>query len=579
MRELDDTAIESQLKRVLAARLGPLRLDLTAEDLEARLAARTRSRDRRRPWIVLGLAATLLVPAGWLVAGAPLPGPKQPSVALETPGPSNGPIASPTPAPTAPVSPKPVAITASGTYQAIAVRPNGPDLDVLATRADGQERLIRLLTTPAMPDGFVPVPTGLISADGWLALGDTTGTRTALIDLTHPSATIRTIDGWPDRRSMAWGPDGRIAVFGQQHTTVFDPVTGDTKEIPTAFPDKPVAWAADGSGFVAATGYPLKLTQPGERPNWQVQRIATGAIEPGFVPIYGPWNGPGASGINGGGWSVAGDRLVLCHPDGYGLGTCRASADYQLGRQDAAGALSIWSVAPRTERVDDVQFANNRDVWVLKHDPDLAQFLLDRLDENGVLVREVTAPMPAAASPSGSNARPSQFRLEQLAPDDSLVQIETAYDDPDITDWFLLPTDGGPGTYHRGELAGYLSTSVADGLGGAAFAVVPGLDAPSVGHAPKLPSDSDIDRFARQISNVSDVNPVLLRVRDTEHHVLGFSQGVGVSQRAGHRLAVQFACAGPGSMDLTVDNLSYGSECMGDDQSQNGFTVRQRRPT
>jgi hypothetical protein len=565
MREFDDAALEARLRQVLTRRLGPLRLDLTAEDLEARMAARKRARARRRPWIVLGLAAALLLPAGWLAAGAPLPGPKPPSVALETPDPSNGP-ATPTPAPTAPASTEPVAVTASGAYQAIAIRPNGPDLDVLAIRADGEERLIKRLTTSAMPDGFVPEATGLISLDGWLAVGDRTGARSALIDLADPSAPIRTIDGWPEPGSMAWGPDGRIAVRRPQQTMVFDPVTGDTKEIRTAFGDNRVAWAADGSGFVAATGSPLKLTQPGFWPDWQVQRIATGAIEPGFVPTFDPWRGRKASGSNGSGSSAAGDRLVLCQPGVHALGTCRASAGYELGRQDAAGALTIWSVAPTGGFVDDVEFANDRGVWLLSHHSIPTRFDLERLDEQGRHVRGVTTPIRAAAADSTSSA-PAQVRLGQMAPDDSLAQIEASYDDPDITDWFLLPTDGIPGTYHRGGFAGYLGSSVADALGGGPFALVPGVEAPEVSRAPKLPSDGELDRFARQTSNVSNVNPVLLRADDTTSGV------IAVTQPAGHRLAVQFACAGPGTMELAVADQSYGSECMGDDQSQNGFTV------
>ncbi len=54
-----------------------------------RLLARTGLGRSRRPWIVLGLAAALALPASWLAAGAPLPTQTVPSVALQTPGPTS----------------------------------------------------------------------------------------------------------------------------------------------------------------------------------------------------------------------------------------------------------------------------------------------------------------------------------------------------------------------------------------------------------------------------------------------------------------------------------------------------------
>jgi hypothetical protein len=63
-----------------------------------RLLVRTGLGRSQRPWIVLGLAAALALPAGWLAAGAPLPTPSVPSIALQTPGPTSP--TAPTPAPT-----------------------------------------------------------------------------------------------------------------------------------------------------------------------------------------------------------------------------------------------------------------------------------------------------------------------------------------------------------------------------------------------------------------------------------------------------------------------------------------------
>lgn len=75
MRELGDVALESQLRRVLADRLGSLPLELTVEGLEQRRATRDHGRRLRRTVIGLGLAAALILPAGWLAAGTPFPRP------------------------------------------------------------------------------------------------------------------------------------------------------------------------------------------------------------------------------------------------------------------------------------------------------------------------------------------------------------------------------------------------------------------------------------------------------------------------------------------------------------------------
>lgn len=66
-----------------------------------RLLVQTGLGRSRQPWIVLGLAATLALPAGWLAAGAPLPSPVVPSVGLETPGPTLSPAQTPAPTRTA----------------------------------------------------------------------------------------------------------------------------------------------------------------------------------------------------------------------------------------------------------------------------------------------------------------------------------------------------------------------------------------------------------------------------------------------------------------------------------------------
>jgi hypothetical protein len=197
MPELDDATIELRLRRVLTARLAELRLDLDVDELERRRRHRDAARRRQRILIGLGLAATLLVPVGWLMAGAYVPTPPTPADTLRTPGPSD-----------------PAAKTPSGDFQAIAIRgvdgsPAGADLDVIAIRADGQERLVTQIPTASLPEGFRFSMGALLSSDGWLAVGDLTGPRVVLVDLRAPSAPARSMPGWID---VSWGPDGRIAV-------------------------------------------------------------------------------------------------------------------------------------------------------------------------------------------------------------------------------------------------------------------------------------------------------------------------------------------------------------------------------
>ena len=157
MRDLDDAAFEAHLRRVLSDRLDPLRLGLTADDLAARATAQARAETRRRAWPILGLAAVLVLPLGWLVAGAPLPRPVVQSEALES-----HPVTTPTVAPSASL----------GDYQVVTLRPERTpsgsvgSLDVVAVRADGQERLLARLSADAMPAGFVLGDTGVVSKDG-----------------------------------------------------------------------------------------------------------------------------------------------------------------------------------------------------------------------------------------------------------------------------------------------------------------------------------------------------------------------------------------------------------------------------
>ncbi len=83
MRELDDATLELQLRHTLREHLGSVPLTLTAEALERRRVVRDQARRRRRIVLGLGLAAALILPVGWLAAGAPLPRPTDATVAMD----------------------------------------------------------------------------------------------------------------------------------------------------------------------------------------------------------------------------------------------------------------------------------------------------------------------------------------------------------------------------------------------------------------------------------------------------------------------------------------------------------------
>ena len=259
-------------------------------------------------------------------------------------------------------------------------------------------------------------------------------------------------------------------------------------------------------------------------------------------------------------------------------GHCRAAAGFELGRQDVAGALTIWDVTPTAGGVDDAVFAAaDRGIWLLSRDLSSGVLVLDRMDQDGNVVLSRTAAIPAGVGPATTDDLtnwPPTVTLDGMAPDDSLARITFSFDDPDIGDWMLLPTDGLAATYHLGNFAGYLRSTVADALGGEAFSQVPTANGPALSHVPKLPTIDELDAFAGANSGVKAADPVLL-LRSSAEPPGPLAKSV--EQLGGHRLAIQFACSGPGSVEVDVFEgvlqRANASECLADDQSPAGFIV------
>lgn len=565
MREHDDTVLELKLRRALGQRLDALPFELTVAALADRRAVRVRRSATRRRWIVLGLAATLSLPAGWIAAGAPLPRPTLPSVVLESsptttrPGPTSAPSTSPTLAP-----------DAAGAYEALALRWVGPsapapsEVDVVAVRDDGQERIVARLTAKSMPSGVDLGWIGFVSQDGQLILSDPRGGRWAIIDLrgAEPIPT-GTLEGSTDGDDLAWGPDGRLAIRAARDADGRSPVVKVVDlmthaevllTVPDPTSEQPLQWAADGSAVLIETGGPVRMTSRTEF-GWTRLPIDGSPPESGFVPIFDDGRSRRQS--------VAGDRAVLCTPNIHGM-RCPADGRFSIGRQDVTGAMDVWDVSPVRGKATDVVFAAaDRGMWLVGNDPNA---VLTRLDDHGRAIRTMQAEISSDMSTAHVGA---------IAPDDSLVQIAMEHLDPDITEWLLMPTNGPTGTYHVGEFAGFVRSEVGDGLGTAAFGPL-GVSVPAVGHAPRLPSSRDLDTDAERQLGVTPTDPVVLRAdgptttSPDDQTTLDLGP---VHQPRGHRLAIQFACAGPGWMDVSFKDLGYGAECMADDQGGSGFKV------
>lgn len=205
MRETDDAAIELQLRRVLTARLGPLPIDLTADDLERRRVVRDHVRRRRRIVLGLGLAAAVILPAGWLAAGALVPRPATPVVAIVAPDPS----------------PRSTGLTPSPSAASDPVRPT---LEKLGRSTTGQ---LSRFGSALLADGRVLLVGGVDTT-----IGQETVAAAWLFDpatkLILPTVAMSTPRADPHLVTL---PDGRVLVFGGWRE---DPATGEQSSLSTA---------------------------------------------------------------------------------------------------------------------------------------------------------------------------------------------------------------------------------------------------------------------------------------------------------------------------------------------------------
>ena len=205
MRELDETELEPVLRRVLTERLGSLPMELTAVSLERRRVVRDQERRRRRVLTGLAFAAALVIPVGWLAAGAPLPWRDTAIVVMPSERPSIEPTATADPPPPSP--------TYRGVFVPVASIDGIHSLDRMSNLPGGRV-LVFNSGDRAMPGSILDLATGALTP---------TGTPIA----------------WRSQPDMIELRDGRILVVGgdlgpfegggkitDSSAELFDPATG-----------------------------------------------------------------------------------------------------------------------------------------------------------------------------------------------------------------------------------------------------------------------------------------------------------------------------------------------------------------
>lgn len=278
---MHDRRLEDQLRNVLRAEGDGQPLTITTAELERRLVLRRRARSSQRLSLVAAAVAVVTIGSivaignGWL---------RLPAVGVD-PGPSPAEAQSsirPTAEPTqvVPASPGPRSVAPiGGPTDAIVVRsiidptssvhrievqlwPATGDMSVLATFSG----ILGGNPTPDAParlsqDGLLAVP--LVD---WEGSGRHIGV--AIYDLSQTTRDPVIVEDLGSS-GIAWGPDGRLALFDSEKITIVEPYAAVPASLPippgvvVTIPDRQdETWAGDGRGFLAWKQVGL-LGQPG----------------------------------------------------------------------------------------------------------------------------------------------------------------------------------------------------------------------------------------------------------------------------------------------------------------------------
>jgi hypothetical protein len=455
--------LTDELRRLAGAADDPLPAAVVARRaMDVGRGRRDRAARIRRWTPLVGLAAVLVLPTAFFLAG------------------SND---------RSPAPPSPPPPTADRTWDALLVRKaGGSAIDVVSVAADGRERPVRHHDFNE-PEGQAPYPVGYLygvataSSDGWLAVGahawftgtDVPGLSDAwmLIDLRDASRPVQrvfsssgyldyasggdvTVTQWPS--AAAWGSGGRFVtvcaatapclglIRPQLALQVVDASTGATRVIEglARGPRDPLTWAADGSGVLTVAdrldaaeqaAIPIDPDNPYTL-YWEPERSGLG-----IDPLDG---GPRVMGVPslvwrpGPRWAVEGGAWV--DPDS-GVGE---SHDGQ--RIDWAAELPE-ALAPGTTDWVGLS-ADARATWLLLAASPSTVVLAHATEPGVVTVRSAEV---GTTAPSG---------IAGIAPDDSvIVTYVTPPSARATSSWgrvALIPTDGGRVRTYDGAFAGFI---------------------------------------------------------------------------------------------------------------------------
>ena len=419
-------------------------------------------------------------------------------------------------------------------------RDDGPDpgISVFAVRPDGGEALVRHVPDSVVPAGDKLTESyGTVSETGWLALGTQLNGApwpVILIDLADASVAPWVV---PEARAGGigprWGPTGLVAAPADdsvgQRVVVADPETRTTRILHMGGGlvggGPAIVWTADGSGIVAETG--------------------TGGFVYETVPIDGGTASPGvgevfdAQGEFGRGLA----QLRICEPSTI----CPGGDDGRVERVELDGsAKTIWQQVGG-DRALAARFGGRADEYWLSVDHDGGrQVALIHLEDGR---QDVVAIVNRAADWQWVAAAGE-------APDGSMVLVSTIVGDKPAA--ALVPLDGAPQTFHRGQLAGFVDSATSAVFAAGQY-VAPAETIPATGEAYRLPPLDELIAAELQLNS--------------GRRVLGKASRDAVDGETSRRTFevprdqpgapnVSLDCLGPSSVTVTSGVHSTTSPCL-----------------
>jgi hypothetical protein len=333
----------------------------------------------------------------------------------------------------------------------------GADVDIVAVRPDGEERLVKRLTASMLPDGRAFSTDGSVSQDGWIAvatrIASTSGSDAwALIDLADPTRAPRFVP-YVTGIGGAWGPRGLFATgdFSPLMRTVggamryqvgwiqvVDAATGTKRTLPGLHlpGGGPVLiWAADGSGLLV-----VGPNDTAELRDYAVAQI-DGSPQVAGVPALAPrlqerWVAPG------------GLTMDYCSTECDTLPNFRVSisgpggvSEYSAG--DLAPARLVYASLA----------ADGRSIWLL----------LDRVEGSRHVAVVAHADSPGAVTVVGTadlGEHVPGMWFSGLAPDDSTIAIGHSPGDAQPARVTLMRISDTTSSAHSGNLIGFVPASV-----------------------------------------------------------------------------------------------------------------------